>query len=119
MAHDSHDHAGHTAGRHHTHAHSHAHGPANYGRAFAIGVALNLSFVLAEVVFGMIGHSLAFGVIAIGVWGSPERKARLTPCPKLLSDFVRSRLVRASRTAARLNGMKRAHVALARIAAGH
>ncbi|WP_425648243.1 cation diffusion facilitator family transporter [Acidithiobacillus ferruginosus] len=59
MAHDSHDHASHTAGHHHTHAHSHAHGPANHGRAFAIGVALNLSFVLAEVVFGMIGHSLA------------------------------------------------------------
>ncbi|WP_425648293.1 cation diffusion facilitator family transporter [Acidithiobacillus ferruginosus] len=59
MAHDSHDHAGHTAGHHHTHTHSHAHGPANYGRAFAIGGALNLSFMLAEVVFGMIGHSLA------------------------------------------------------------
>ena len=56
MAHDPHDHAGHAA---HAHGHSHAHGPADYGRAFAIGVALNLSFVLAEAVFGVIGHSLA------------------------------------------------------------
>ena len=61
MAHDSHDHTGHTAGHQHTHAQGdgHAHGPADYGRAFAIGVALNLSFVLAEAVFGVIGHSLA------------------------------------------------------------
>ncbi|MHB8247725.1 MAG: cation transporter, partial [Acidithiobacillus sp.] len=57
MAHDHHDHTGHT--HDHSHGHSHSHGPADYGRAFAIGVVLNLSFVLAEAVFGVIGHSLA------------------------------------------------------------
>jgi cobalt-zinc-cadmium efflux system protein len=53
MAHEPHDHADNVG------VHQHAHGPADYGRAFAIGVALNLSFVLAEAVFGVIGHSLA------------------------------------------------------------
>ncbi|MHB1532940.1 cation diffusion facilitator family transporter [Acidithiobacillus sp.] len=57
MPHNPHDHTGHSPG--HQHAHDHSHGPANYGRAFAIGVMLNLSFVLAEAVFGVIGHSLA------------------------------------------------------------
>ena len=61
--HDDHDHADHTTGHQqthgHAHGHNHAHGPADYGRAFAIGVALNLSFVLVEAVFGVIGHSLA------------------------------------------------------------
>ena len=41
------------------HEHSHSHAPANYGRAFAIGVTLNLGFVLAEFVYGQASHSLA------------------------------------------------------------
>jgi cobalt-zinc-cadmium efflux system protein len=40
-------------------AHSHAHAPANFGRAFAIGVTLNFGFVLVEVGFGLWAHSLA------------------------------------------------------------
>ena len=33
--------------------------PADFDRAFAIGVGLNVAFVLAEVVFGLRAHSLA------------------------------------------------------------
>jgi cobalt-zinc-cadmium efflux system protein len=40
-------------------AHQHNHGPANFQRAFAIGVALNLAFVATEVVFGVLAHSIA------------------------------------------------------------
>src|SRR6185369_10773360 len=39
--------------------HDHGHAPANYDKAFAIGIALNLSYVVAEAVFGMLAHSLA------------------------------------------------------------
>ena len=39
--------------------HDHDHAPANYDKAFAIGIALNLSYVVAEAVFGMLAHSLA------------------------------------------------------------
>lgn len=42
---------------HHHHGHSHA--PADYGQAFAIGIALNLAFVVAETVFGFIANSMA------------------------------------------------------------
>lgn len=41
------------------HPHSHSHAPATFGRAFAIGIALNASFVLVEWVSGMASHSLA------------------------------------------------------------
>lgn len=54
--HDHHDHDGH--GDHH-HAQGHHHGPANYDRAFAVGVALNLFFVGAEVFYGFTVNSLA------------------------------------------------------------
>jgi cobalt-zinc-cadmium efflux system protein len=39
-------------------AHDHD-APANFGRAFAIGVALNLAFVAVEATWGVMGHSLA------------------------------------------------------------
>jgi cobalt-zinc-cadmium efflux system protein len=45
---------------HHDHSHHHHHhGPANFDRAFAVGVGLNVAFVLAEVLFGVRAHSLA------------------------------------------------------------
>ena len=50
----------------HQHAHSHVHGHAHhahaapdYGRAFAIGIGLNLAYVAAEATFGVIAGSLA------------------------------------------------------------
>jgi cobalt-zinc-cadmium efflux system protein len=43
----------------HDHGHAHAHAPSDFGRAFAIGIALNLGFVLAETVFGFIANSMA------------------------------------------------------------
>ncbi|MGD9644174.1 MAG: cation diffusion facilitator family transporter [Pirellulales bacterium] len=39
--------------------HDHAHAPANYDRAFAIGVALNLIYVAVEAGFGLLANSLA------------------------------------------------------------
>lgn len=54
MAHDhQHDH------HHEHHGHGHQHGPASYGRAFAIGIALNLTFVGVEVVYGLMANSMA------------------------------------------------------------
>ncbi len=44
----------------HDHSHGgHSHGPARHDRAFAIGIALNLGFVIAEFVFGFLSQSLA------------------------------------------------------------
>lgn len=49
----AHDH-GHAHG-----GHGHSHAPANFGKAFAIGIALNLAYVIGEVVFGRLANSLA------------------------------------------------------------
>ena len=60
MAHGAHDHHEHD---HHDHGHGHGghhhHVPASMGRAFAIGVVLNLGFVAAEVGAGLWTGSLA------------------------------------------------------------
>src|SRR5258708_33908813 len=50
--HHDHDHA-------HGHSHAHNHGPANYDRAFAIGIALNIGFVVVEAAYGVAANSLA------------------------------------------------------------
>lgn len=49
---DGHDHAG------HNHA-GHSHAPDDFGFAFAVGIALNSVFVIAELVFGYAANSLA------------------------------------------------------------
>lgn len=50
---DGHDHGA------HAHGHGHAHAPASFGRAFAIGTALNLGFVVVEAVYGILSNSMA------------------------------------------------------------
>ncbi|ULK98270.1 cation diffusion facilitator family transporter [Bradyrhizobium sp. I71] len=55
--HHHHDHAGHA----HDHGlgHAHVHAPATFGKAFAIGISLNIALVVAEAVYGYIGNSTA------------------------------------------------------------
>jgi cobalt-zinc-cadmium efflux system protein len=43
----------------HDHAQGHSHAPADFGRAFAIGIALNSGFVVAEAAFGFFSNSTA------------------------------------------------------------
>lgn len=87
--HGDHHHCGHD---HHHHGHSHAHGhhhiPDSFGARFAIGAALNMLFVGAEVVFGLVSNSLALLADAVHnfsdvvglllAWGAAVL-ARLTP----------------------------------------
>ena len=58
-----HDHD-HDHGPGHTHGHSHGpgghvHAPANFGRAFAIGIALNTVFIVVEAAYGFLANSTA------------------------------------------------------------
>jgi cobalt-zinc-cadmium efflux system protein len=50
--------AGHAHDHGHDHHHHH-HAPASFGRAFAIGTALNGGFVAAQVFYGLTAHSVA------------------------------------------------------------
>ena len=57
--HHAHDH-GHDHGEHgHGHGAGHVHAPASFGTAFAAGIALNAGFVIVEVVYGVLGGSIA------------------------------------------------------------
>ncbi len=50
------------AARHHDHdhgTHAHSHAPASFGRAFAIGTALNIGFVAVEGIYGIAAGSTA------------------------------------------------------------
>ena len=55
---NGHDHREHGHGHHHGHG-GHSHAPASFGRAFAIGTALNAFFVAVQVAFGFAAHSMA------------------------------------------------------------
>src|SRR3954452_20915111 len=73
----AHDHHHHDHDHHHGHHH---HAPADMGRAFAIGVALNSVFVLAEVAAGFwsgslalladAGHNLSDVLALVLAWGA-------------------------------------------------
>lgn len=59
----THDHADEHSGAHdhgHDHGgHGHSHAPKSFGKAFAIGTALNLGFVIIEAGYGIAAGSMA------------------------------------------------------------
>jgi cobalt-zinc-cadmium efflux system protein len=84
-AHHDHDHADHAHDHGHAHGHGHHHGhhhhaPADMGRAFAIGVALNTVFVAVEAGAGLwtgslalladAGHNLSDVLSLLLAWGA-------------------------------------------------
>ncbi len=64
-AHEGHDHDHHHDQDHGGHEHhhhgigGHSHAPANFGKAFAIGIGLNIAYVVGEAFYGVAAHSLA------------------------------------------------------------
>jgi cobalt-zinc-cadmium efflux system protein len=55
----NHSHGGHSHGHDHAHGHGHHHHPADFGRAFLIGIILNLGFVVVEAIYGWQANSMA------------------------------------------------------------
>src|SRR5690606_12397891 len=74
------------AGHSHSHDHGHSHAPADFGRAFAIGVVLNSAFVLVEAGFGLwsgsmalvadAGHNLSDVLGLLIAWGAAHMATR-------------------------------------------
>jgi cobalt-zinc-cadmium efflux system protein len=101
--HDHHDHHHH----HHDH-HAHEHVQANNGRAFVVGIGLNLTFVVVEVVYGVLSHSVAlladaghnFGdVLGLGLsWGAMAL-ASLKPSKRRTFGFRRTTIVASAANA--------------------
>ena len=82
----------------HAHAHDHAHGhahhhhaPSTFGRAFALGIALNTAYVIVEAIYGVLANSLALisdaghnlgDVLSLALAWAAARAARRAPSPR-------------------------------------
>lgn len=92
----------------HSHSHSHAHSPghshghshsvANYNRAFAIGITLNIVFVAIEAVYGFLAQSLAL---------LADAGHNLSDVASLLLAWVASILARKIATEKRTYGLRK------------
>ena len=95
-------HAMHESSHHHAHGHDHgSHAPEDFGRAFAIGIILNLGFVVVEAVYGQLAHSLAL---------LADAGHNLSDVLGLALAWVATILVRRSPTARRTYGLRRSSV---------
>ncbi len=91
----AHDHMdGHDHGDHGGHGHGHA--PVAFGKAFAIGIALNAGFVVLEVVYGLLSNSVALladaghntsDVLGLGVAWAAAVLARRAPTRRFTYGF--------------------------------
>src|SRR5579864_6033826 len=95
MGHDHH---------HPPHSHHHGHSADTKGRAFAIGVVLNLAIVVIEVVYGVLAHSMALiadaghnlgDVAGLALAGGAALLARQRPTKRRTYGFRRATLLSA------------------------
>ena len=95
---------GHDHGHGHGHDHGHHHAPASFGRAFAIGITLNVALVAAQVGIGLAAHSVALLADAVHnagdvlglvfAWGA-VRLGRLPPSARRTYGWGRSSILAA------------------------
>ncbi|HRJ72720.1 MAG TPA: cation diffusion facilitator family transporter [Terrimicrobiaceae bacterium] len=86
---------------HGSEGHSHSHAPADFGRAFLIGILLNAGFIGFEVVFGLMSDSLAL---------LADAGHNLSDVLGLILAWVASELAKRTATERRTYGWKRATV---------
>lgn len=97
-------HANDASGRGHDHADRHSHAPVDFGRAFLIGAALNIGFVLIEAGFGLAvnsmalladaGHNLSDVLGLLMAWGAAMLGKR-SPTAHYTYGFRRSTILAA------------------------
>lgn len=88
----------------HDHDHSHSHAPADFGRAFVIGISLNAVFIAIETVYGFIsnstalladaGHNLSDVLGLLIAWGAVALSRR-APSPQFTYGLRGSSLLAA------------------------
>jgi cobalt-zinc-cadmium efflux system protein len=99
MEHHDHDHHGHS----HDHGHGHHHhvSPDAMGKAFGIGLAVNLAYMIIEIIAGLAVHSVA--LLADAAHNASDVLG-------LLAAFVAGRLATRAATATFTYGMRRASI---------
>lgn len=91
------------AGLSHDHSHDHLR-PTDYGRAFALAIALNLGFVVVETIFGFLagsmalvadaGHNLTDVLGLVVAWGG-AMMARTSSSPRFTYGFKKASILAA------------------------
>ncbi len=88
----------------HSHSRAHSHAPTSIGRAFAIGIALNLGFVIVETVFGFAANSMALladaghnlsDVLGLVVAWAGAIMARQAPSPRFTYGLKKAPILAA------------------------
>lgn len=88
----------------HAHDHGHVHAPADFGGAFAIGILLNLGFVVTEVVFGFVANSMSLladaghnlsDVLGLVVAWAAAMMARRAASPRFTYGFKKAPILAA------------------------
>lgn len=84
------------------HSHHHHHAPPSYNRAFTVGVALNIVYIIVEVVYGFIsdslalltdaGHNLTDVLALLLAWGAATL-ARRKPSTRRTYGFSRATII--------------------------
>ena len=95
---------GHTHDHDHAHGHGHSHAPADFGRAFLIGIVLNTGFVVIEAVYGWLagsmaliadaGHNLSDVLSLLLAWGASVA-AKRPPSERFTYGFKSSTILAA------------------------
>ncbi|GMN13686.1 cation diffusion facilitator family transporter [Altererythrobacter sp. MTPC7] len=100
-------------GHSHAHAHGdgHSHAPADFGRAFLVGIVLNTGFVVVEAVYGILsgsmalvadaGHNLSDVLALLLAWGASVA-AKKPPTARFTYGFKSSTILAALANAALL-----------------
>lgn len=107
----AHSHSAHGSAAHDGHDHGHSHAPADFGRAFVIGIVLNSAFVVIEAGYGLIagsmalvadaGHNLSDVLGLLIAWGA-TLLARKGPSARFTYGFKSSSILAALLNAALL-----------------
>jgi cobalt-zinc-cadmium efflux system protein len=88
----------------HPHAQSHSHAPATFGRAFSIGIALNLGFVAVETIYGFLANSMSLladaghnlsDVLGLVVAWAGATMARRAASPRFTYGFKKAPILAA------------------------
>jgi cobalt-zinc-cadmium efflux system protein len=86
------------------HDHTHHHAPAGHDRAFALGIGLNLAYVMVEAAFGLVAGSLAlladaghnlFDVLGLALAWAAAWLSRRQPTPRRTYGLRRSSILAA------------------------
>ncbi len=95
----------------HSAAHDHSHAPADFGRAFLIGIVLNAAFVIVEATYGYLsgsmalvadaGHNLSDVLALLLAWGA-SAAAKRPPSARFTYGFKSSTILAAIANAALL-----------------